>query len=149
MELKREDLKNGEALTALIENYWKETTESSLAAVFSCIRDSIFIVPHYAVNSEGIICEGAGAGEDDVLIPDILENEGYSFFPVFSSEEKILADYGSKVKKVEMHFLEIVDMAKDMTDVAGIVIVAFSAPYILEKELSDVVASLPSKIKED
>lgn len=148
MELKREDLKNGEVLTALIENYWAETTESSLSAVFSCIRDSIFVVPHYAVNKEGVIIQGSEADEEAVLVPDVLENEGYAFFPVFSNEEKITGDYESKVKKVEMNFLEVIDLAKSMPDIAGIVIDAFTAPYILEKEMYDVVASLPSKIKE-
>ncbi|MEE1038126.1 MAG: SseB family protein [Eubacterium sp.] len=148
MALTREQLKDGKVLSALIENYLTETTETSLSALFSCLRDSVVLVPHFAINKEGIICEGADADEDCEFVPDVLESEGYSFFPVFSSEDTLGGDYGKKVMKKEMHILEVIDFAKGMPDVTGIVVDAFTAPFILEREMYDVLASLPSNIEE-
>ena len=73
--------------------------------------------------------------EDIRLIPDILENNGQYFFPVFTTMED-MGEYGNHFSKIEKHLLEAIMLAKNNErDIAGIVINAFSDPFILDKDL--------------
>ena len=84
---------------------------------------------------------------DDIrLIPDILQNGEAFFFPSFTSVEK-MGKYGSHFSKVQKHMLEIISMARNNEKkLAGIVINAFSGPFILDKEIWDIVEKIKSRI---
>ena len=69
------------------------------------------------------------------MIPDILQNGDDFFFPAFTTAEE-MGDYGRGVSKLEKHFLEAVNLARNNEkNVAGIVINAFSEPYIVPRDL--------------
>lgn len=81
------------------------------------------------------------------MIPDILQSEDKFFFPVFSNIEA-MGKYGNGFSKVQSHFLEALVLARNNErDLAGIVINAFSEPYVLDKEMWDLVEKLKSRIQ--
>ena len=82
------------------------------------------------------------------MVPDILQNENDFFFPVFTSAEE-MGDYGDAFSKVEKHFLEAANLARNNDkNVAGIVINAFTAESIvIPKDLFDIIAGMPSSIE--
>lgn len=82
------------------------------------------------------------------LVPDILQNGEEFFFPVFTTAEE-MGEYGSGFSKVEKHFLETIILAKNNDrDVAGIVINAFSEPFVIDKELFDLIQEIESSIEQ-
>ena len=83
------------------------------------------------------------------MIPDILINGDDYFFPVFSSAEE-MGEYGDRFSKMETDFLHAINLARNNEKkVKGIVVNAFSDPFVLETELFDVVEKLKSRIVED
>lgn len=83
------------------------------------------------------------------LIPDILQNEDKFFFPVFTSVEE-MGEYGEHFSKVEKHFLESIHLARNNEkDITGIVINAFSDPFVIPVELFDLIENLESNFKGD
>ena len=87
--------------------------------------------------------------QDEVrLVPDILQNENEFFFPVFTSTEE-MGEYGNGFSKIEKHFLEAATLAKNSKyDVTGIVINAFSDPFVIPKDMFDLIDGMPSSIEE-
>ena len=80
------------------------------------------------------------------LIPDILLNGDAFFFPVFTSVEE-MGEYGDGFSKVERHFLEAMVLAMNNENkVAGIVVNAFTTPFVLNRDLFDVVEKMKSRI---
>lgn len=78
------------------------------------------------------------------MVPDILQNGDQFFFPVFTSAEE-MGEYGKQFSQIEKHFLEAINMARNNEkDVAGIVINAFSEPFIVPRELFEIIMDLPS-----
>ena len=133
-----EDLEDGTMLEAAIHTFNKERTEDHLLDIMKILRDSYVWIPCNAVISD----------EDQTrLIPDILQNGDNFFFPVFSNEDAI-GEYGNGFSKVQKHFLEALVIAKNNEkDLAGIVINAFSEPYVLDKEIWDLVEKMKSRIQ--
>ena len=83
------------------------------------------------------------------LIPDILTNGTEYFFPIFSSEEE-MGEYGENFSKVQKHMLEVIPLARNNEkDPAGIVLNAFSGPFILDKQLYEIVEKMKSRIVEE
>ena len=73
------------------------------------------------------------------LIPDILENSGDYFFPIFSSEEE-MGDYGKDFSKVAQHVRNVIPLARNNEKrLKGIVLNAFSEPFVLESQLFDML----------
>lgn len=87
--------------------------------------------------------------QDEVrMVPDILQNGDDFFFPVFASDED-MGEYGEQFSKVQRHFLEAVNLARNNEkDVKGIVINAFSDPFVVPIEMFDVIAGMDSSIEE-
>ena len=70
------------------------------------------------------------------MIPDILQNGDDYFFPVFTAEE-------------ERHFLEAANLARNNEKkVKGIVINAFSEPFVVPIEMFDLIAKIPSSFEQ-
>ncbi len=81
------------------------------------------------------------------FVPDILQNEGQFFFPVFSTAEA-MGEYGEDFSKVQKHILEVISLARNNEkELKGIVLNAFSEPFVLDKELWDVVERMKSRIQ--
>jgi len=85
--------------------------------------------------------------EDIRMIPDVLQNGEDFFFPVFTTAEE-MGEYGEGFSKIQRHFLEAVRLAwNNEKNVAGIVINAFSEPFIIPRDLFDMIAEMPSAIE--
>ena len=157
-----EDLEDGTMLEAVIHTFIEEPTEDHLLNIMEILRDSYVWIPCNAVMSDadqarllamleekedGIIGEEFVTHGETRLIPDILQNGDNFFFPVFSNEEA-MGEYGKGFSKVQKHFLEALVIAKNNEkDLAGIVINAFSEPYVLDKEIWDLVEKMKSRIQ--
>ena len=88
------------------------------------------------------------SGQAIRLVPDILQNGDQFFFPVFSSEEE-MGEYGNDFSKVQEHFLQAIALARNNDkDVSGIVINAFTEPFVLDARLFDLIEKLKSRIAE-
>ena len=83
------------------------------------------------------------------MVPDILKNGDAFYFPVFTSEEE-MGEYGDNFSRLEKHFLEAVNLARNNEkNVAGIVINAFTEPFVVPRELFDTIAGMDSGIFSD
>ena len=83
-----------------------------------------------------------------LLIPDILENSGKLYFPVFTTPAE-MGEYGQDLSKVQKHFLEAILLASDNEPkVEGIVVNAFTDNFILPADLFDVVQNAKSRLVE-
>ena len=158
-----EDFEDGKMLEAAIHNFNEDSTEENLLVIMAILRDSYVWIPCNTVMSEadqsrllsmledkadGIVGEKFVAHDETRLIPDILQNGDEFFFPVFSNEED-MGEYGDGFSKVQEHFLKAIVFAKNnKRDLAGIVINAFSEPFVLNKELWDFVEKMESQIQE-
>lgn len=140
-----EDLEDGKVLEAAIHTCNEEPTEKHLLDIMAILKDSYVWIPCNAIMSDAdqarLTAKDINIGEeftthDEIrMVPDILQSEDEFFFPVFSNIEA-MGEYGNGFSKVQKHFLEALEVAKNNDrDLAGIVINAFSEHYILYKEL--------------
>lgn len=164
-KLTAEDLADGTMLKAAVSAFNAERTNPHFIDLLEFLRDSWVWVPCTAVMSDTDMgnlqkmLEEAGddpsalAGktianaEDIRMIPDILQNGDNFFFPVFSSAEE-MGEYGQGFSKMEKHFLEAIALAiNNERNVAGIVLNAFSEPFVLDREIFDIVQNMKSRIE--
>lgn len=133
-----EDLEDGTMLEAAIHTFNEERTEDHWLDIMEILRDSYVWIPCNAVMSDT---------DQARLIPGILQNGDNFFFPVFSNEEA-MGEYGKGSSKVQKHFLEALVLAKNNEkDLAGIIINAFTEPYVLDKEIWNLVEKMKSRIQ--
>ena len=87
------------------------------------------------------------SNQDEIkMVPDILRNGEEFFFPAFITIED-MGEYGNNFSKVQKHFLEVITMAKNSRkNVSGIVINAFSEPWVLSREIFDLVEGMKSRL---
>lgn len=156
-----EDLEDGTMLEAAIHAFHDERSEEHFLDILEILRDSYVWIPCNAVISEadqerfmamlaekedGIIGEEFVTQDNIRMIPDILQNGDAFFFPVFSNAEA-MGEYGEAFSKVQKNFLEAITLASNNEkELAGIVVNAFSEPFVLEKGLWDIVQKMKSRI---
>ena len=166
--LKPEDLEDGTMLKEAISAFENERNEDHFFNILELLRDSYVWVPCNAIMSDAdqermkklldsakseediqkIIGETFTTQDDVRLVPDILQNGEEYFFPAFTSAEE-MGEYGNGFSKVEKHMLEVINLARNNEkDLSGIVINAFSTPFVLEKTIFDMVENMKSRIKE-
>ena len=160
-------LKGGAFLKRATEICNRNRTQLNLLKLLKILRDSWIWVPCNAIMSDAdyeawtkIIMEAQEKGDlnsliglevsnqDDIrMVPDILQNGDAFYFPVFTSEEE-MGEYGDNFSKLEKHFLEAANLARNNEkDVAGIVINAFTEPFVIPKEMFDIIAGMDSSIE--
>lgn len=160
------DMEGGTLLKEAITVFNNDRNEPNLFEVMELLRDSYVWIPCNAVmsdvdqkrmqeiieNSNGDLesltgMEFVSHGETR-LIPDILQKGDEFFFPVFSSEEE-MGEYGENFSKLEKHFLEALVLAKNNDkELAGIVVNAFSEPFVLDSQIWDLVEKMNSRLSE-
>ena len=167
-EITRELLEDGSFLKRATEICNRNRTQLNMIKLLRILRDSYVWVPCTAILSEADMdmferaakeAEASGnleslvgqefSTQDSVrLVPDILQNGEEFFFPVFTTAEE-MGEYGSGFSKVEKHFLEAIILAKNNErDVAGIVINAFSEPFVINKELFGLIEEIESSVEQ-
>ena len=156
MGVKRETLESGNVLKALIAQYLNDQKEENLFPVLGCLRNSFIWIPSRMIFSEADMAKFANAKEGDTISnddairfePDILQNGEYKFYPVFSSAEE-MGEYGNGFSKVQKHFFEAMNFAVGKEETVGIVVNAFTTPFIVPKEWFDLIAQIPTNIEEE
>ncbi len=156
MGVKRETLKSGRVLKALIEQFENDRTEQNLFAVFGCLRDSYIWIPGFMQINDVDAKKFINSAVDDIITtdvgmvfePDILKNGDNKFYPVFSSVEE-MGDYGNRFSKIEKHFFDAMAYSMGKQETVGIVVNAFSIPFIIPKEWFEIVVNMPSQIDEE
>ena len=165
--LRPEDLEDGTMLREAIRSYYEKGTEDAFLDILETLRDSFVWIPCFAVPSEADqkafadMMDKAGGDpaalvgmemknqEKIRLVPDILQNGEKFFFPAFITQED-LGQYGQYFSKVRKHFLEVIDLTrKNEKQLSGIVINAFTEPWILDRELFDLVENLKSRLVQE
>ncbi len=165
-KLTREDLEDGSMLEAAVAAFNRERDRDHFLEVLEILRDSYVWVPCTAVMSErdrkrmeeliesvdGDLDALEGkelANCDEVrLVPDILQNEGNYFFPVFSTQEA-MGEYGKDFSKIQYHMLEVFRLARNnKMDIRGIVLNAFTEPIVIDAEIWDLVENMKSRIND-
>ena len=160
-------LEDGSYLKKAIEICNRNRTQMNMLKLMKILRDSWVWVPCNAVMSETdndavlkMIQEAEENGGLDKLVgktitnqdqirmvPDILQNGDEFFFPVFSTAED-MGKYGESFSKVQRHFLEAVNLARNnKKKVTGIVINAFTEPFVMPMELLDIISEMDSAIE--
>ena len=161
-----EDLAGGKMLKEAVARLNAESNEPNFLDVLVILRDSFVWVPCTAVMSDAdneMIKKMLEAADDNLkslegakfttsdkvrLVPDILQNGDDYFFPIFSSAEE-MGDYGKHFSKVEKHILEVIPMARNNEkNVAGIVLNAFSDPFVLDAKMFSIIEKMRSSIQE-
>ncbi len=167
-EITAELLEDGSFLKRATEICNRNRTEMNLVKLARILRDSWVWIPCTAVFSDEdndvmarAVLEAYEKGDQESLIgreftcrdevrlvPDILQNGEDCFFPVFTSEEE-MGEYGEKFSQLQKPFLEVMTLARNNEkDVKGIVINAFSEPFVIPKEVFAVIAEMPSQIRQ-
>ena len=167
VQVTQELLAGGAFLKRVIGICNRNRTQLNLLKLLKILRDSWIWVPCNAIMSDAdyeawtkIIMEAQEKGDldsliglevsnqDDIrMVPDILQNGDAFYFPVFTSEEE-MGEYGDNFSKLEKHFLEAANLARNNEkDVAGIVINAFTEPFVVPKEMFDIIAGMNSSIE--
>ncbi len=151
-----EMLEDGSILVALTQQYGEDRSDENFIALLSCLRDSVVWVPMNVIVSQEDQEQflKAKVGEEVKnknairLKPDILAvASGAQFFPVFSQKEQIDEEYGRHFSMMPMPFLQALAAAQTY-DVVGIVVDAFSAKLVIEKELFDFIKEMPTQLEE-
>ena len=161
-------LEDGSYLKRALEICNRNRTSLNLIKLARILRDSWVWVPCNAVLSDNdyesltkAVMEARENGGLDTLVgrevtnhdsvrmvPDILQNGDDFFFPVFTSEEE-MGEYGEQFSKIQSHFLKTADLARNNEkNVKGIVINAFTEPFVVPREMFDVIANMESSVEE-
>lgn len=159
------DLEDGSLLKDAVIQFNNERTEQYLVEIMELLRDSYVWIPCNAVmsktdmemiekslkeagNDPSALIGKTFSNQDNIrMIPDILQNGDHFFFPVFSSVEE-MGKYGENFSKIQKHFLEAIPMARNNEkNVSGIVLNAFTEPFVLDAELFDIVENMNSRLE--
>ena len=159
-----EELEDGSMLRQAVVDFNKEQNQENFIEIMELLRDSYVWIPCSAVLSEqdqkkwdNMIRDnednldeliGQTLTNDDVIrmVPDILQNGDEFYFPVFSSAEE-MGEYGDQFSKVEKHMLEAIAMARNNEKkLSGIVLNAFTEPFVINEDMFDMIGNLKSRI---
>lgn len=156
-----EDLEDGTMLEDAIHAFNEERTEDHFLDILEILRDSYVWIPCNAVMSdedqarfmamleeqkEDIVGKNFVTLDETRLVPDILQNGDNYFFPVFANEAA-MGDYRKGFSIIQKHFLEAITLAmNNEKDLSGIVVNAFTEPFVLDKELWDLVQKMKTRI---
>ncbi|MBE6582451.1 MAG: SseB family protein [Ruminococcaceae bacterium] len=143
-------------LKAQIEQFDSERKKQNFISVLHCLRDSYVWIPGTVTMSDIDYESFLNSKDGDIVTtndamkfePDILQNGEDKFYPVFSSIEE-MGEYGNNFSKIEKHFFDAMSYANEKKETVGIVVNAFTTPFIVLKEWFDIVGSFPSKVDGD
>jgi len=147
-------LENGNVLRMLVEQFVNAPCEKYYVAVLRCLRDSFIVIPGNIEISDADMNAFLKAKKGDMVttreqmkfVPDILRNGDEFFLPVFSSADQ-MGEYGNRFSKMERHFFDAMRYANGKENVCGIVLDAFTQPYVVRKGDFDFIGELPTMLK--
>ena len=139
-----------------VKQFESDRSTEMLMTLLWYLKSTLLWVPCNAVISEkdqAFLEKMASEGEDVVgttwspfedvrMVPDILMNGDDYFFPAFTSAEE-MGEYGNNFSKVQKHIMEVIALARgNEKDVVGVVINAFTEPFVLGKELFEIIEKM-------
>lgn len=155
--MKETELNEGLRLEEAIKAFYYDLEIGHYEEVIRVISDSYVWIPCTAVmsdadnksiedlikkhseNPEELVGKSFGANDEIRLIPDILQKGDDLFFPVFSSVEA-MGEYGNGFSKIQKHMLDVITLASNNEKkLSGIVINAFTEPFVLKEMAYDSV----------
>ena len=150
-------LEDGSVLQEAMAAFNNDNSEENLLYLLKLLKASTVWIPFTAVLSksdeEDLMKTVKEKGEDIVgtewsnkqtirLIPDILQSGDEYYFPVFISEKEA-GDYGKHFSILPQKFLDAIALARNnQKDVTGIVINAFTEPFLVKKGLYGVIEKI-------
>lgn len=162
-----EDLEDGSMLKEAVALFNQERNEQNFISVLELLRDSYVWIPCNAIvsdadqeflksiidkaddNLESLVGMTFSNQENIRMVPDILQNGDNYFFPIFSSTEE-MGEYGQNFSKIQKHVLEAIALARNNEKkVSGIVLNAFSDPFVLDAEIFDMVEDMKSQLAQE
>ena len=164
--LTAELLEDGSYLKRVIGICNRSRTQLNLFKLLRILRDSDIWIPCNVVMSERdeaawsktVLDAADKEGLDSLtghiltsqdpirMIPDVLQSGDQYYFPVFTSEEE-MGEYGEHFSKVGRSFMEAMVLAKNnQNHVAGIVINAFTEPFVVGTELFEIIEKMESSL---
>ena len=164
--LTAELLEDGSYLKRVIGICNRSRTQLNLLKLLRILRDSDIWIPCNAVMSERdeaawsktVLDAADKEGLDSLtghiltsqdpirMIPDVLQSGDQYYFPVFTSEEE-MGEYGEHFSKVGRSFMEAMVLAKNnQNHVSGIVINAFTEPFVVGTELFEIIEKMESSL---
>ena len=160
------DLEDGSMLEAAVSAFNCERNKQNLITILEILRDSFVWVPCNVVMSEAdqqrieemvlgmkdnldaLIGQEFVTNDVTRFIPDILQNGEDFFFPIFSTAEA-MGEYGEHFSKIQKHMLDVIPLARNNEKkLAGIVLNAFTEPFVLDAAIWDIVEKMKSRIVE-
>ena len=166
-KLTAKDLEDGSMLEKAAETFTSERNEDNFISLLELLRDCNVWVPCNAVLSEedyaqlDKMVEDAGDDLESIkgqtlntlgetrLVPNILQNGEELFFPIFSTPEA-MGEYGDHFSKICMPMLNVIAMARgNDRPLAGIVLNAFTNPFVLDAQVWDIVENMKSRLTEE
>ena len=160
-------LVDGSFLKKATEICNRNRTQLNMIKLMKILRDSWVWIPCNAIMSdddyaamEKLVKDAQEKGgldslvgmtlsnQDNIrMVPDILQNGEDFFFPIFTTAEE-MGEYGQNFSKIQKHFLEAANLARNNEKgVKGIVINAFTEPFVIPLELFEIIAGMPSAIE--
>lgn len=158
-KLTKADLEDGTILKGAVADFHKDRNDDTFSFVLAVLRSSNVLVPcdvELSEESQAILekLDKNGKSIEDLtgdekerfqqglsFVPAVLVNDGHKFFPVFSSKEEF-GDHFEDGSAMSMPFLHAIEMASDGDGIEGIVLNAFSQPFVIEKDLFEAVAKM-------
>ncbi len=166
-KMKPEDFEDGSLMKDAIHRFHEGHDNDALFELLQILRDSDVWIPCNAIVGEEDqktveqMIEEAGDDLDSMvgktftsqqnirMIPDTLEKDGQHFFPVFSTEED-MGEYGEHFSKLQQSFMDVIRIARNNDQyeqkLTGIVINAFTEPFVLPEKLYEAVEKMPSRM---
>ena len=165
-KLTKADLEDGTVLKGAVADFFKDKSDDKFAFVLAVLRSSSVFMPceiELSDDAKSILDQLKRKGkEPDSLpeelkerfregvsfVPAVLVNDGHKFLPVFSSPEE-LGDQFPEDSDMHISFLHALDLAANGEEIEGIVLNAYTQPFVVEKDLFDAIAGLEPVVEED
>ncbi len=157
-------LEDGSFLKRAAEICKRNRTPLNMMKLARILRDSWIWIPCNAIMSDTdytavekvVLAAADGEGLDSLagqvfttkdevrLVPDILQSGEEFFFPVFTTSEE-MGEYGEHFSTIEKHFLDAIHLAvNNEKNVSGIVINAFTYPFVIPREMFAAITEMNS-----
>lgn len=148
-------LEDGKLLLYLKRRFLQLQTRDALLPVLNCLRDSIVIVPiQITLSPEDHEKLMAADGSMPVKFsqktpfkPDILQNDGRSYFPIFSNPAQLPPEYAEQFSTIELPVLQCIEMANRIGNLDGLVLDAFTEPMLIHNEAAKLIPKFKSHLR--
>lgn len=132
----------GKLLLSAKDLYMKEKTKDSFVNLVGCLMNSKVLMPMHVEKDE----EGR-----DKCFPMIISNDaGETAYPIFSNEDQIGDNY--QEDDCEVYDIQVplaIEIIKEDKNTLGLILDPFTTPFLIDKELSDLMIQLQNESESD